>query len=114
MIIVATIVEPQEFKLVTKSQIPELFLRYMGKDRLRQFPTHVQHPEGSDNPPPQYREGNCLDPMQYMAAGTVLPMRANTYVVNELIDWSKVPDDPIFQLVFPQPGMPNAHVSASR
>ena len=40
-----------------------------------------------------------------MAAASVLPMRANNYVVEELIDWSNIPDDPIFQLVFPQPGM---------
>jgi len=36
---------------------------------------------------------------------TVLPFRVNQYILSELIDWSKVPDDPIFQLVFPQPGM---------
>ncbi len=35
----------------------------------------------------------------------VLPFRVNRYVVEELIDWEKVPDDPLFQLVFPQPGM---------
>lgn len=35
----------------------------------------------------------------------VLPFRANTYVVDELIDWSAVPDDPIYQLTFPQRGM---------
>ena len=35
----------------------------------------------------------------------VLPFRANRYLMENLIDWSKVPDDPIFQLVFPQRGM---------
>ena len=35
----------------------------------------------------------------------VLPFRTNNYVIDELIDWSDVPDDPIFQLTFPQPGM---------
>lgn len=35
----------------------------------------------------------------------VLPFRVNRYLVDELIDWSRVPDDPIFQLTFPQPGM---------
>lgn len=25
--------------------------------------------------------------------------------VEDLIDWKKAPDDPMFQLVFPQPGM---------
>ena len=37
--------------------------------------------------------------------GNVLPFRTNSYVLEELIDWSRVPDDPIFQLVFPQRGM---------
>ncbi|WP_018788867.1 KamA family radical SAM protein [Micromonospora sp. CNB394] len=36
---------------------------------------------------------------------TVLPFRVNEYVLGELIDWSQIPEDPIFQLVFPQPGM---------
>lgn len=35
----------------------------------------------------------------------VLPFRASNYVIDELIDWDNIPDDPIFQLVFPQPGM---------
>lgn len=35
----------------------------------------------------------------------VLPFRVNDYVLSELIDWSAVPSDPIFQLVFPQRGM---------
>ncbi|MGD8860998.1 MAG: lysine 2,3-aminomutase, partial [Myxococcales bacterium] len=39
------------------------------------------------------------------AVSAVLPFRVNPYVVDELIDWSRVPDDPIFQLTFPQPGM---------
>jgi len=39
------------------------------------------------------------------AVASVLPFRTNQYVVDELIDWSDIPNDPIFQLVFPQPGM---------
>lgn len=37
--------------------------------------------------------------------GQVLPFRVNNYVVDELIDWSRVPDDPIFVLTFPQAEM---------
>lgn len=37
--------------------------------------------------------------------GQVLPFRVNNYVVEELIDWDQAPDDPIFRLTFPQPGM---------
>ncbi len=36
---------------------------------------------------------------------SVLPFRVNEYVLNELIDWTQIPQDPIFQLVFPQRGM---------
>jgi len=35
----------------------------------------------------------------------ILPFRSNQYVVQELIDWGRVPDDPMFQLTFPQRGM---------
>jgi L-lysine 2,3-aminomutase len=42
------------------------------------------------------------------AVAAVLPFRTNTHVVEELIDWSAVPDDPIFRLTFPQPGMLSA------
>ncbi|MDX5364617.1 MAG: lysine 2,3-aminomutase [Pseudazoarcus pumilus] len=36
---------------------------------------------------------------------SVLPFRVNQYVIDELIDWSNIPADPIYQLVFPQRGM---------
>ncbi|MFI7673251.1 KamA family radical SAM protein [Actinophytocola sp. NPDC049390] len=39
------------------------------------------------------------------AVATVLPFRTNTYVTDELIDWDRAPDDPLFRLVFPQPDM---------
>ena len=39
------------------------------------------------------------------AVSAVLPFRVNSYVCDELIDWSRVPDDPMYQLVFPQRGM---------
>ena len=37
--------------------------------------------------------------------GNVLPFKANNYVVEQLIDWNKIPDDPMFVLTFPQKGM---------
>lgn len=37
--------------------------------------------------------------------GNVLPFKANNYVVNELIDWDNIPNDPIFRLTFPQKEM---------
>lgn len=38
---------------------------------------------------------------------TVLPFRVNNYVIEELIDWNNIPDDPIFQLTFVQKDMLN-------
>ncbi len=37
--------------------------------------------------------------------GRVLPFRSNNYVVEELIDWNNIPDDPIFTLTFPRKEM---------
>jgi KamA family protein len=37
--------------------------------------------------------------------GSVLPFKTNNYVVDNLIDWSRVPDDPMYILTFPQKGM---------
>ncbi|MBZ0172124.1 MAG: hypothetical protein K8E66_07080, partial [Phycisphaerales bacterium] len=45
------------------------------------------------------------DPGVRAVVSSVLPFRVNQYVIDELIDWSNVPDDPIFQLTFPQRGM---------
>lgn len=33
--------------------------------------------------------------------GRVLPFRVNQYVLSELIDWDRVPDDPVYRLTFP-------------
>ena len=35
----------------------------------------------------------------------VLPFRVNQYVIDYLIAWDDVPDDPMFRLVFPQSEM---------
>jgi len=54
------------------------------------------------------RQWRLLDPETRRAlhvVSAVLPFRTNSYVLDELIDWSDIPDDPIFQLTFPQQGM---------
>lgn len=43
--------------------------------------------------------------LRMKAVSAVLPFRVNNYVIEELIDWNNIPEDPIFQLTFPQPGM---------
>lgn len=39
----------------------------------------------------------------------VLPFRVNNYVVDELIDWNNIPNDPIYQLTFMQREMLEPH-----
>jgi KamA family protein len=39
------------------------------------------------------------------AVAHVLPFRVNSYVVDQLIDWSAAPNDPIYRLTFPQADM---------
>ena len=46
---------------------------------------------------------------QIRAIGRVLPFRVNNYIIEDLIRWEAVPNDPIFQLTFPQPGMLEEH-----
>ena len=41
--------------------------------------------------------------------GRVLPFKTNNYVVDELINWDNVPNDPIFILNFPQKDMLSPH-----
>jgi KamA family protein len=46
---------------------------------------------------------HILKEMEVVAS--VLPFRVNQFVIEELINWNNVPNDPIFQMVFPQKGM---------
>jgi KamA family protein len=54
---------------------------------------------------PQLRQLSQTDRLSMMAVAQVFPFRANNHVVDELIDWSNIPGDPIYQLTFPQPAM---------
>lgn len=54
---------------------------------------------------PQLERFSPEDRLMMKAVAAVLPFRVNNYVLEELIDWDAVPDDPIYQLLFPQPGM---------
>lgn len=54
------------------------------------------------------RQLDRLSPAQrtdLAALAAVVPFRVNNYVLDELIDWSALPDDPMYQLTFPQPDM---------
>ena len=54
---------------------------------------------------PQLRQLSDTERLSMMAVAQVFPFRANNHVVEKLIDWSNIPNDPIYQLTFPQPAM---------
>ncbi|MDX1906150.1 MAG: lysine 2,3-aminomutase [Bacteroidia bacterium] len=51
---------------------------------------------------PQIAQLSSEDRMAIEVVGSVLPFKANQYVTEELIDWSDVPNDPIYTLTFPR------------
>jgi len=70
--------EPQRFKVYTERHIDQI-AQIQRLPEEQRFAMHV--------------------------VASVLPFRVNQYVIDELIDWTNIPEDPIFQLTFPQPGM---------
>ena len=54
---------------------------------------------------PELARLSADDLLAMKAVSAVLPFRVNNYVVEQLIDWDRIPDDPIYQLTFPQRGM---------
>lgn len=54
---------------------------------------------------PQLKSLSEDDRFVLKVVSNVLPFRTNNYVVENLIDWNNIPDDPMFQLTFPQRGM---------
>jgi L-lysine 2,3-aminomutase len=54
---------------------------------------------------PEIRHLSAEQRVALEAASKVLPFRVNDYVLRELIDWDDIPNDPIYQLTFPQAGM---------
>lgn len=51
---------------------------------------------------PQLKNLTAEQLMDIEVVSHVLPFKSNNYVVEELIDWAQVPDDPIFTLTFPR------------
>jgi KamA family protein len=51
---------------------------------------------------PQVKRLNPEQRFAIKVVSKVLPFKVNEYVLNELINWDNIPEDPIFQLTFPQ------------
>ncbi|BAY84425.1 L-lysine 2,3-aminomutase [Calothrix parasitica NIES-267] len=54
---------------------------------------------------PQLQNFSEQEILGMKAVAQVLPFRTNNYVVEELIDWDNIPNDPIFRLTFPHKDM---------
>ncbi len=54
---------------------------------------------------PQLQSLSESERFEIKVTAHILPFRTNNYLIEDLIDWAKVPDDPIFQLTFMQKGM---------
>lgn len=54
---------------------------------------------------PQLQMLSSGDRLAMKAVAQVLPFRTNSYIIENLIDWDNIPDDPMFRLTFPQPEM---------
>ena len=54
---------------------------------------------------PQLQKFSAEDRFAMKVVSGVLPFRSNRYVMESLIDWDNVPDDPVYQITFPQRGM---------
>jgi len=51
---------------------------------------------------PQLRSLSETQMFEIEVVGHVLPFKTNSYVIDELINWESIADDPIFALTFPQ------------
>ncbi len=56
---------------------------------------------------PQLQKLSFEERFNLKVVSHVLPFRTNNYVIEELIDWDNIPDDPIYQLTFLQKDMLN-------
>ena len=54
---------------------------------------------------PQIQQMSEETQFEMEVVGNVLPFKTNNYVVEQLIDWNNVPNDPMYVLTFPQKGM---------
>ena len=54
---------------------------------------------------PQIQQMSEETQFEMEVVGNVLPFKTNNYVVEQLIEWDNVPNDPMYVLTFPQKGM---------
>ena len=96
--------------------IRPLDFRHRADDRFPQRPSTSGRPHGTPGSAapyeaitlhnyeaiPQVRDLPTAQRHEIRVVAQVLPFKSNRYVVDQLVDWSRVPDDPMFRLTFPQ------------
>lgn len=88
------------------SKILKFYRKSYGLRKLAQEPKPFKvYGAGNLDQIPQVQHLSDEQRFGIQVLAKVLPFRVNQYVIDELIDWTNIPNDPIFQLTFPQPGM---------
>lgn len=78
---------------VVNHQVEDTFMKYKAYN-LRNF---------RNIPELQNQSEDIINSIEVV--GSVLPFKSNSYLVEELIQWDDVPNDPMFRLTFPQKNM---------
>jgi len=77
----------------------------MSSPAQREAPRYRAYTRKDIDAIPELQRLSAADRADMKAVSAVLPFRTNPYVVENLIDWEAVPDDPIYRLTFPHPDM---------
>ena len=78
----------------------------MNTDNAVKFKPYTRH---TIQEAPQWEKLTEAQRESVTVVSRVLPFRVNPYVMNELIDWDNIPDDPIYRLTFPHRDMLRPH-----
>ena len=54
---------------------------------------------------PQLKRLDVITREGMLNAAQIFPVKINSYVADQLVDWNAAPDDPIYRLLFPHPDM---------
>ena len=92
----------------TKGEDNEILLMEIDETTISVQPTYKYQAYGLHNFKliPEVQKYLTKEQIQDIeVVGNILPFKTNSYVINELINWNNVPNDPIFILTFPQKNM---------
>ena len=77
-------------------------LRIRNRKKIMNYKSYTLH---NFNELPQFSHLSSEHIEAIQVVGSVLPFKSNNYVVEQLIDWNNIPNDPIYTLTFPRKEM---------